>query len=627
MNYPDFISVISKKLKLRENQARKNVEILNKIITQQLLLGKPVKISNFGNFVLLDYPSKKITDSRDRTKFISIPEHKVLKFRPGNAFQYSIKSNGVTNTPVAIKPATKNSDVIHQLYIPYIDLTKLKVSKNILDLIPEQIARRYNVVPIEKKGNVLVVAMTDPQNQDILEFLKKTTGMLIETKFCTQDDLINVFNQYTGIQKELDALVGDEEEIIKAIKPTKSKIVKDEEISENAPAAKIVSSLIRRAVRDRASDIHIEPQDESVIVRFRVDGVLRKVLTLPKEMQLSIISRIKILSNLKIDESRIPQDGRFQSIVDQNEIDFRVSTYTTINGEKTVLRILSQSTGIIPLEKLGFHPNVYKILDENIHKAHGMILVTGPTGSGKTTTLYSIISKIFDVGVNIVTLEDPVEYRIDGINQGQINPDIGFTFANGLRSILRQDPDVIMLGEIRDYETASMAIHAALTGHVLLSTLHTNNASGAIPRFIDMKIEPFLVSSTVNAIIAQRLCRKICESCKEKIKPSKDQISEIKIQLNSLTKSYQNSIPKKISLFHGKGCDACQNTGYKGRLGIYEVLEINAGLKNSILEKISSEEIQNAAIKNGMLTLKQDGILKALNGETTLEEVWRTTKD
>lgn len=537
---------------------------------------------------------------------------------------HKIEKKVSPTSPISKTEKKKTTPFSREVYVPYVDLSHARIAKEILNLIPEQMARRYQVVPIEKSGSVLIVAMIDPEDQEVLELIKKTTGFLVERRITTQDDLGYVLNQYSGLDKDMEEIV-KKEEVIKTVEAAKAKPVKAEDVAESAPASKIVSSFIRRAVRGRASDIHIEPQEESVDVRFRIDGVLQKVLTLPKEIQPAVISRIKILANLKIDETRLPQDGRFRSLVDQIEVDFRVSTYPTVNGEKVVLRILSRTTGILTLEQLGLRKEDFAILDENIHKAHGMILVTGPTGSGKSTTLYAIIQRIFSVGINIITLEDPVEYRLPGISQAQINAEIGFTFANGLRSILRQDPDVIMIGEIRDFETASMAVHAALTGHGVLSTLHTNDAAGAIPRLIDMKIEPFLMVSTLNAVMAQRLCRKICEACKVKTAPSAQELDLVKKELENLPKIITK--PKEIGLYRGKGCDACQGTGYKGRVGIFEILGLTPAMKKLVLGEVSSDLIQKRAQKEGMITLKQDGILKAIEGVTTLEEVWRVTKD
>ncbi len=398
-------------------------------------------------------------------------------------------------------------------------------------------------------------------------------------------------------------------------------------IIQEAPISKAVAVIIKYAVQSRASDIHIEPQENDVKIRYRIDGILQHTVSLPKSVHAAIISRIKILSNLKIDEQRIPQDGRFHTIVADKEIDFRVSTLPTANGEKVVMRLLDKSAGILTLEKLGLQGKGFDILSANIKKPHGMILVTGPTGSGKSTTLYAIIDKINDVGINIVTLEDPIEYYIKGVNQSQIRPDIGFTFANGLRSIVRQDPDVIMVGEIRDLETAEMAVHAALTGHVVLSTLHTNDAVGAVPRLIDMGIEPFLIASSVNVVVAQRLVRKICEKCKESYPATSEMQKEFEEEIEKLPEQEKKNInlTNPLMLYRGKGCNECNNTGFKGRLGIFEVLPMEDEIEELTLKKVPASKIQEQAIKLGMITMKQDGIIKVLTGITTMEEVLRVS--
>lgn len=510
--------------------------------------------------------------------------------------------------------------------IPYVDLTNLTVPKNVLSLIPENIARHYQAVPIEMKDNKLVLAMIDSEDREAIEFIKRKTGKELDIKICTQSDLNHILDQYSGVSSELKKIVAsvEEDEIDKPEGPEMKK-ARTAEIIETAPAAKIIQSIVKRAVREKASDIHVEPTEEQVIVRFRVDGVLRKIITLPIEILPALVSRVKILAGMKIDETRLPQDGRFQTSIDHNDVDFRVSTFPTVNGEKIVARILDKSSGIISLENLGLRGSAYKTLENNITKAHGMILATGPTGSGKTTTLYAILQKLMDEKVNIVTLEDPVEYRIPTINQGQVKSGIGFSFASGLRSILRQDPDIIMVGEIRDYETADMAIHSALTGHVVLSTLHTNDAAGAIPRFLDMKIEPFLINSSVNTIIAQRLCRKICDSCKEAVEIDQANLDFATEEINRLPEGEEH--PDKIQFFQGKGCGNCGTSGYKGRIGIYEVFDLSENIKELVSKKASSSEISKQAVENGMVTLRQDGILKAAQGLTTLEEVWRVTKD
>jgi type II secretory ATPase GspE/PulE/Tfp pilus assembly ATPase PilB-like protein len=479
-------------------------------------------------------------------------------------------------------------------------------------------------VPVSEDDKELVVAMIDPEDIEAIEIVKKMVGKTVSPRLTTETDLDHVLDQYQGFESEV-------KEAIEDVSENKEEKTKDEHefsisSSDNAPASRIVSSLLKRAIRDKASDIHIEPFEDEVVVRFRIDGVLHKKVSLPKNIQQAIISRIKILSNLKIDEQRLPQDGRFSIQNDSRKVDFRVSTMPIANGEKVVMRILDKLSGIISVDDLGFRKRDLDLVNQYCQKSHGMILVTGPTGSGKTTTLYALIDKIYSEGINIITLEDPIEYQIQGINQSQVNSEIDYTFASGLRSILRQDPDVVMIGEIRDNETAEMAVHAALTGHVVLSTLHTNDSSGALPRLIDMNIEPFLLNSSLNLVIAQRLARRICDSCKEEITPTPDQVKMIKEELDKLSKTEKATIGK-LKFFKGKGCKDCSETGYKGRIGLYEILEVNEKIKGFIAKESSSDDIKETAIKEGMSTMIQDGILKAIEGLTTIEEVWRVTKE
>lgn len=618
MTTSELIKKIKDTTGIKEPVVKLTLNNFQDILANELKSGGEIQIPGFGNFVIVSYPSRTVLNPHDRSqKIVALPTN-VAKFRPHPDLTAAIKSgNDAGGEP------TKISDGI---YVPYIDLSKITVPKSTLALIPEHVARNFQAVPIEEVNGKLIVAMIDPEDREAIEFIKKKTGKELDLRICTQSDLNHILDQYSGMSGELKKIVEsvEEEEITKP-EVKKEKKAAAEEIIETAPAAKIVQSLIKRAVREKASDIHIEPTEEEVIVRFRVDGVLRKVINLPIDILPALVSRIKILSGLKIDETRLPQDGRFQTIIDQNEVDFRISTFPTVNGEKVVARILDKSAGILTLEQLGLRGTAFKTLNDNITKSHGMILSTGPTGSGKTTTLYAVLQKLMNESVNIVTLEDPVEYRIPTINQGQVHPGIGFSFASGLRSILRQDPDVIMIGEIRDYETANMAIHSALTGHIVLSTLHTNDAAGAIPRFLDMKIEPFLINSSLNAVVAQRLCRKICESCKEPLTIDQANQEYVENALKTLPKDEPR--PEKLQFFHGKGCTNCSNTGYKGRIGIFEVFSVTNEIKELVAKKASGVEIEKLAIIQGMVTLKQDGILKAIDGLTTLEEVWRVTKE
>lgn len=623
MTTSELIKSLEAKTNLGATKIKETLDNFQKIIAEELRTGNAVEIPGFGNFVIVSYPSRTLLNPHDRTQKITSEPQNIAKFRPHPEFTAKVRSKSLPKDA----EIEQNSELDSDVYVPYIDLSSMNVPKKILATVPEHIARHYQIVPVgEEKNGKLIVAMIDPEDREAIEFIKKKTGKDLSLRISTQTDINHVLDQYSGMSGELKKIVESvSEDEITQPQEEKDLKAKQEEITETAPAAKIIQSLIKRAVREKASDIHIEPTETQVIVRFRVDGVLRKVITLPIEILPSLVSRIKILSGMKIDETRLPQDGRFQTTIDGSEVDFRVSTFPTVNGEKVVSRILDKSAGILTLEQLGFRGSAFKILEENIKKSHGMILVTGPTGSGKTTTLYAVLQKLMNEAINIVTLEDPVEYRIPTINQGQIHASIGFSFANGLRSILRQDPDVIMVGEIRDYETADMAIHSALTGHIVLSTLHTNNAAGAIPRFLDMKIEPFLVNSSVNAVVAQRLCRKICSSCKEPFEIDKANLDIVQKEIDALPEGEEK--PNKIQFYHGKGCANCSNTGYQGRVGIFEVFNLTNDLKELVSNRASGTELEEKAIKNGMVTMKQDGIIKATEGITTLEEIWRVTKE
>ena len=526
-------------------------------------------------------------------------------------------------------PLPGDSHLLEKADIKYQDLSKITVPKEILSKIPENIARKYKAVPIDEKDGKFTISMVDPEDVEAKEILKRFMGANLEITLATESDINNILNQYQGLESEVSqAIESAEDEDEPEKKPDQSTLVSSEAISDDAPAARIVASLLKRAIRDKASDIHIEPAEKNVEVRFRLDGVLKKKVDLPKEIQASVISRIKILSNLKIDEQRLPQDGRFNLTVDNRRVDFRVSSMPVANGEKIVMRILDKETGILTIEQLGLRGSGLQTLADNLKKSHGMILVTGPTGSGKTTSLYAMIDKLFTEGVNIVTLEDPIEYQMKGVNQSQVNSDIGYTFANGLRSILRQDPDIVMIGEIRDNETADMAVHAALTGHIVLSTLHTNDAAGAAPRMVDMGVEPFLLTSSINCVLGQRLARKVCDQCKEEIKLSEEEIKKIKEEIDQLPPKEKEQYSKpELKFIKGKGCKNCEDTGYKGRVGLFEVLDVGNEIRALILDHAEANKISEQGVKSGMVTMVQDGIMKALDGLTSMEEIWRVTKD
>lgn len=516
--------------------------------------------------------------------------------------------------------------------IPYVDLRQTQIPSQVLGLIPAESINFYNFVPFELKGNLLKVAITDPGNLSALqalEFLGQKQNLQVQLYLASETSV----GIAIGKKQNLKRVVGQALEDIKTKEDVVNKPLKEEkesrpQVIEDAPIIKIVEVILSNAIEANASDIHIEPSEKDVRVRYRIDGILHTSLVLPRNVLAAVVTRIKILSNLKIDESRLPQDGRFHMEVGRKSVDLRVSILPLIYGEKIVMRILDKTGSVPTLEQLGFRGRALTWVQENIKKTHGIFLITGPTGSGKSTTLYSILSILNTPTVNIVTLEDPVEYFIEGVNQSQINQEIGLTFAAGLRSILRQDPNIVMVGEIRDKETAELAVHAALTGHLVFSTLHTNNAIGAMPRMIDMGIEPFLLVASVNVVAAQRLVRKICQNCKEETTLIKGLDKEIEKELVNVPAEYLEGLDtKNFKVFKGKGCEKCGHTGYVGRFGIFEVLPVPTEIQDLVLNKVSSHTIYEAAAKMGMITMKQDGIIKVLRGETTMDEVIRVTTE
>lgn len=513
--------------------------------------------------------------------------------------------------------------------LPFIKLHGQPIRKDVLFLIPEPLARHYQVVAYDTTPEDLIkIVTTDPDNLQAFEFLKKKTGKNLEISLTTPDEWQDLMKQY---HKSLQAEFQD------ITKQTESSGKGLEELAEDLPVIRVVDTMLEYAIFENASDIHIEPEEQQLAVRYRVDGILKNVMTLPMAIHPGVVARIKVLSNLKLDEHRLPQDGRFKIQTKEHKIAFRVSILPTFNGEKLVLRLLNEGAEVLALEQLGLQPHALEILKTNINRPHGMILVTGPTGSGKTTTLYTVLHVLNTPEVNISTVEDPVEYRMEHVNQSQVNPKIGFTFAMGLRALLRQDPNIIMVGEIRDEETAEIAVNAAMTGHLLLSTLHTNDAVTAIPRLFDMGIPPFLVSSTTNVILAQRLVRKICQNCIASYNLDKAAVDELRKQfdieqiLNVLIE--QGSITKSTTSFdsllfyRGKGCKQCGDEGYKGRAGIYEILDVSKEMQEAILRKASREELLTIARQNKMMTMLEDGFIKAKNGLTTIEEVLRVTQE
>ena len=517
--------------------------------------------------------------------------------------------------------------------VPFIDLKNKAIRKDILEIVPEPIAENHHIIAFDKDDESLSVATLDPEDIETIGFIRKKVGIELKIHVTTPTGLRDGAKQYhKGLKAEFKEITDEKKEEGDENAPKDLK-----ELAQDLPIVRIVDTLLEYAILEGASDIHIEPTEKSVIVRYRVDGVLKDVMTLPKNAQAGILARIKILANLKIDEHRVPQDGRFKISQGEYKVAFRVSTLPVFDGEKVVMRVLNESAEVLTLEQLGFLKAPLEIVKRNIRRPHGMILVTGPTGSGKTTTLYTMVSILNTPKVNISTVEDPIEYRMPRINQSQVNPKIGFTFATGLRALLRQDPNIIMVGEIRDAETGEIGVHAAMTGHLVLSTLHTNDAVTAIPRLIEMGIPTFLVASTVNLVIAQRLVRIICPHCISSYNLSTTAIADIEKQMNVKeimeVMEREGVITDKESklgellFYRGKGCNKCNMEGYKGRVGVYEILEITPETQDLILNHASTEELHKTNRKNNMITMLQDGMIKAKNGITTIEEVLRVTKE
>ena len=532
--------------------------------------------------------------------------------------------------------------------VPYVNLTGAKVNPKVLSLLPQEIAERYMAVPLGEMDKKLVVAMLDADNVQAVDFLSNKIGRSLKVYLASQDGIEKVLRQYKlDVSKDVNEALGsktttgnaDDDAAIADAKLRASKENRIKSIVQDSPISKALSAILEYAAKSRASDIHIEPLEKDLKIRCRIDGVLREIMKLPKEIEPALISRIKILSNLKIDEHRIPQDGQFTVLVSGNPIDLRIAISPVVWGEQCVIRLLDKTGTSLKLEDMGYSGRALRKIREGIKNPNGMILTSGPTGSGKSTSLYALIQEIKSDDINIVTLEDPVEYKMDGINQIQVNADVGLTFAAGLRSILRQDPDVVMVGEIRDKETAMLAVQAALTGHLVLSTLHTNSAAGILPRLLDMDIEPFLIASTVRTVIGQRLVRRIggkpvgyeasapeveaIHSTLKGLLPETDENSEaIKEDLGFSGEKLPTIGQNAYTLF--KGADSPDHPGgYKGRMGLYEVFNITEDIQDLIIQRATSAEIQEKAKEQGMITMREDGYLKALAGKTTLNEVNR----
>lgn len=555
------------------------------------------------------------------------------------------EEGGVAFGTVLLEKKLLSETDLQKLYayilgIPFVDLHKEVIPHDILGIIPEPIAKKSRVVSFEKSGANLKVAMLNPDDLQTIDFIKKKTGLRVVPCLTTKESIEQVLRQY---EKSLKAEFGDilntgDDSISHISEESESENL--EKVAQGIPVIRVVDTLIKHAILQSASDIHIEPEEKTVHVRYRIDGMLHDAMMLPRDIAAGIVARIKVLSNLKLDEHRLPQDGRFKIETDDHRISFRVSTLPVFDGEKIVMRILDESSKGLTLEKMGLSGLPLEIIHREIRKPNGMILVTGPTGSGKTTTLYTVMDILNTNEVNVSTVEDPVEYRMPRVNQTQVNAKIGMTFASALRALLRQDPDIIMVGEIRDQETLEIALHAAMTGHLVLSTLHTNGAAAAIPRMIDMGAEPFLIASTTNVVIAQRLVRRLCGECREEYHLKKaevvtlgktfnvdDILSMLQRKATQGEKLPDVSSWENIPLFKAKGCDHCNKEGYKSRIGIYEVFEMTAEIRQLIMESATSEMLEASARKAGMTTMVEDGFLKAVAGMTSIDEILRVTRE
>jgi len=515
-----------------------------------------------------------------------------------------------------------------QFGVPRISLTEYVVSPDVIALVPEAMARRYKVLPVEVAGNKLRLAMGDPLNVFAIDDVKIAAGLDVEPVVAPEDEVERALDQYYGSAEDIDQVVRDLEEFSdEAIQLAESEeeigVDRLRELVDEAPVVRLVNMIVSQAVRDRASDIHVEPQAVSVKVRYRIDGMLREAMKIPRGSHAAIASRFKIMASMDIAERRVPQDGRVQLKVEGQEIDLRVSTLPTIHGEKVVCRVLFRRGAQVKLEQLGFLPYNLELWNRALARPHGIILVTGPTGSGKTQTLYASLNQLNSVDKNIITVEDPVEFRLDGINQVQTNVKAGLTFASGLRSMLRQDPDIIMVGEIRDRETAEIAVNAALTGHLVLSTLHTNDAPGATVRLVDMGVEPFLAASSLICVLSQRLVRKVCTKCAEEYVPNDESWGWWTRTTAKLSDRPALGLPRK--LVHGKGCRSCSNTGYSGRTAIHEIMMVSEPIRELVSRNAPSDEIAATARRQGMKRLIEDGAEKVLAGITTIDEVLRVS--
>jgi len=559
----------------------------------------------------------------------------ILDKKVAASLEEELKTSGKKEEELILGKGIVSEDFLFNLKSNYLKIPSRKISPEeispeVLEQIPEETASFYQMVSLAKKENVLEVGMVYPEDlaaQEALSFLARREKFSYQVFLITPTNFKNILNKYKTPKREVGKALEELEAELKVKKVPR--IAEIERLVEEAPISKVVAVILRYAVEGEASDIHIEPLKDKLRVRFRTLGVLHSSIFLPIRLLSAMVSRIKILANLRIDETRIPQDGRFSTRVEDRDIDFRVSTFPTTLGEKVAIRVLDPSVGLKKFEELGLSDRNFEVVKAAIEKPYGMILSTGPTGCGKTTTLYAILQILNKEGVNIVTLEDPVEYFIEGISQSQVRPEIGYDFSRGLRQIVRQDPDIIMVGEIRDSETAALATHAALTGHIVLSTLHTSNVFGVIPRLIDLGVQPFLLPPALGIAIAQRLLRKLCQNCKKKIKPKKEIRDLILKEINNLPEKVKKEIKIKepLTIFEPVGCKDCHREGYSGRIALFEILKMTPQLAEIILKEPSEAKILEEAKRQGMLTMEQDGILKVLDGITTIEEVLRVAEE
>jgi type IV pilus assembly protein PilB len=500
-----------------------------------------------------------------------------------------------------------------QVGLEFVDLTEYRIDAAATALLPEALCRRYRALPIGEQDGKLLVAMSDPANVHALDDIRTITGREVRPVVATANDVEQSIQKFSGMSEQAEALASEAADALDS-----EAGVTVEAAVEDAPIVKLVQAIMTQAAADRASDVHIEPTETDVRVRFRVDGVLHEVMHSPKSIQAGLISRLKVMGDLNIAEKRIPQDGRVSLRINNRSLDLRLATLPTVHGEKIVIRILDKTNALLALSELGFLPQAFQSYERSFRKPYGAILVTGPTGSGKSTTLYATLNIVNSVDRHIVTVEDPVEYRLPGVNQIQVNPKAGLTFASALRSILRADPDIILIGEIRDRETAMIAVESALTGHLVLSSLHTNDAPSAITRLIEMQVETFLVGSAIDCVVAQRLARRLCQKCKHAYAPEESELIEAGFA--------ESRIPDLGSFFRPSGCQSCSNTGYRGRIGLYEVMPMTEEIERLTVERASSETVKRVAVEQGMYTLRDDGLHKAASGLTSIEEIARVVK-